>query len=101
MGPSVEVTEEAMRNEAMERLNVLVGAWRTTMRDAWFLEPAEMEVAGSATVEWLGDAFVVVRWTMEGDVGSATSEMVLVLGEASEDRGATWRKDFDLIFERA
>jgi hypothetical protein len=158
MGPSVEVTEEAMRNEAMERLNVLVGAWRTTMRDAWFLEPAEMEVPGSATVEWLGDAFVVVRWTMEGDVGSATSEMVLVLGrsdardaytalyhdergvcrvfamtfddsqwvlsredpdmfqrfiadvgphrvagrwEASEDRGATWRKDFDLIFERA
>jgi hypothetical protein len=115
-------------------------------------------VAGSATVEWLGDAFVVFRWTMVGDVGKATSEMVLILGrsdahdaytalyhdergvcrvyamtfdgshwnlsredpdmfqrfiadvgpdriagrwEASDDHGATWRKDFDLVFERA
>jgi hypothetical protein len=147
-----------MRNEAMERLSVLVGPWRTTMRNAWFLEPADLEVPGSATGEWLGDAFVVFRWTMEGEVGSATSEMVLVLGrsdtrdaytalyhdergvyrvfamtfddsqwilsredpdmfqrfiadlgphrvegrwEASEDHGSTWRKDLDLIFERA
>jgi hypothetical protein len=147
-----------MRNEAMSKLDVLVGSWRTTMRNAWFLEPAGREVAGSATGEWLGDAFVVFRWTMAGDVGKATSEMVLVLGrsdprdaytalyhdergvcrvyamafdgshwelsredpdmcqrfvadvgpgriagrwEASEDRGATWRKDFDLVFERA
>jgi hypothetical protein len=74
--------EEAMRNEAMEQLNVLVGSWRTTMRNAWFLEPADREVAGSATVEWLGDAFVVFRWTMKGDVGKATSEMVLVLGRS-------------------
>ena len=147
-----------MRSEAMERLSVLVGPWRTTMRDAWFLEPAGLEVPGSVTVEWLGDAFVVFRWAMEADVGRATSEMVLVLGrsdardaytalyhdergvcrvfamtfedsrwvlsredpdmfqrfiadvgpnrvagrwEASEDHGATWRKDFDLVFERA
>jgi hypothetical protein len=146
-----------MRNEAMERLTVLMGSWRTTLRNAWFLEPADQEVPGTATVEWLGDAFVVFRWTMGGDVGSATSEMVLVLGrsdandaytalyhdergvcrvfamtfddshwnltrtdpdmfqrfvadvapgridgrwEASDDQGATWRKDFDLIFER-
>ena len=146
-----------MRNEAMEQLDVLVGSWRTTLRNAWFLEPDEQNVPGSATVEWLGDAFVVFRWTMEGHGGSATSEMVLVLGrsdaldaytalyhdergvcrvfamtfndshwvltredpdmfqrftadvgpnriagrwEASEDRGSTWRKDFDLIFER-
>ena len=147
-----------MRNEAMEELDPLIGAWRTTMRNAWFLEPADQEVGGSATGEWLGDAFVVFRWTMEGDVGKATSEMVLVLGrsdpqntytalyhdergtcrvfamtfdgtewilsredpdmfqrfvadvasdriagrwEASEDQGSTWRKDFDLVFERA
>jgi len=146
-----------MRNEAMEQLNGLVGSWRTTLRNAWFLEPAEQEVPGTATVAWLGDAFVVFRWTMTGDVGKATSEQVLVLGrsdpqdaytalyhdergvcrvfsmafdgalwillredpdmhqrfiaevgpdriagrwEASEDQGATWRKDFDLIFER-
>ncbi|WP_436500433.1 hypothetical protein [Actinokineospora sp. HUAS TT18] len=146
-----------MRNPAMERLDVLVGSWRTTLRDAWFLEPAGLEVPGSAAVGWLGDAFIDFRWTMEGDVGDATSEMVLILGrsdandaytalyhdergvcrvfamtfdgarwelrredpdmfqrfvadvgqgridgrwEASEDQGVTWRKDFDLVFER-
>ena len=146
-----------MRSEAMERLGVLVGPWDSTLRNAWFLEPPDQEVAGSATGEWLGDAFVIFRWTMQGDVGSATSEMVLVLGrsdardaytalyhdergvcrvfdmtfdgahwslsredpdmfqrfvaevgqdliagrwEASDDRGATWRKDFDLDFKR-
>ena len=71
-----------MRNEAMQQLDVLVGSWRTTMRNAWFLDPPDQEVPGSATVEWLGDAFVVFRWTMEGDVGKATSEMVLVLGRS-------------------
>lgn len=147
-----------MRCEAMQRLDVLTGTWQTTMRNAWFLEPADLEVPGTTTVEWLSDAFVVFRWTMDGDVGRATSEMVLVLGrsdandtyqalyhdergmcrlyamdftgsqwtltredpdmrqrfvadlepgriagrwEASDDQGATWRKDFDLIFERS
>jgi hypothetical protein len=151
------VKEKMMRNLAMEQLDGLVGSWRTTLRNAWFLEPADLEVPGAASVEWLGDAFVVFRWTMNGDVGKATSEMVLVLGrsdardaytalyhdergvcrvyamtfdgsqwimtredpdmfqrfiadlgpdliagrwEASDDQGATWRKDFDLIFER-
>jgi hypothetical protein len=146
-----------MRSDAMEQLNVLVGSWRTTMRNAWFLTPPELEVPGTATGEWLSDAFVVFRWTMEGEVGEATSEMILVLGrsdandaytalyhdergvsrvfamtfdgaqwslsredsdmfqrfvadveadriaghwEASDDRGSTWRKDFDLVFDR-
>ena len=146
-----------MGNEAMQRLDVLVGTWRATLSNAWFLEPAGREVPGSATAEWLSDAFVVFRWTMDGDVGAGTTEMVLVLGrsdardaytalyhdergvgrvfamtfddarwtldradpdmyprfigeigpdriagrwEASDDRGATWRKDFDLVFER-
>ncbi len=147
-----------MRNDAMQQLDVLTGSWQTTLRNAWFLDPPEQEVPGSATVEWLGDAVVVFRWTMEDDVGKATSEMVLVLGrsdandaytalyhdergvcrvyamtfdgvhwilnredpdmyqrfiadveperiagrwEASDDQGSTWRKDFDLDFERA
>ena len=147
-----------MRNEAMERLDTLIGSWRTTMRNAWFLEPADLEVPGSASVQWLGEAFVSFSWTMDGDVGKATSEMVLVIGrsdaqdaysalyhdergvcrifamtfddarwtmsredpdmfqrfvaevgpqrisgrwEASDDQGSTWRKDFDLVFERA
>src|SRR4051812_3348074 len=86
-GPVSTSQEEAMRNKAMEPLDVLVGSWRTTMRNAWFLQPADREVPGSATVEWLGDAFVVFRWTMEGEVGKATSEMVLVLGR-SDAKGA-------------
>ncbi|PWN03123.1 hypothetical protein DJ010_08320 [Nocardioides silvaticus] len=141
----------------MEQLDVLTGTWRTTMSDAWFLEPADLEVPGSATVEWLGEAFVVLRWLTPDETGSTTNETVLVLGrsdandtysalyhdergvcrvfamtfdgsrwelnredpdmfqrfiadltpdriagrwEASDDRGATWRKDFDLVFER-
>ncbi|MFI9453782.1 hypothetical protein [Amycolatopsis sp. NPDC052450] len=146
-----------MRNEVMQKLDVLVGSWRTTLCNAWFLDPADQEVPGSATVEWLGDAFVVLRWTMGDGDDKAASEMVLVLGrsdthdtytalyhdergvcrvfamtfdgtrwhlnrqdpdmhqrfiadvqpdrinarwEASEDHGSTWRKDFDVIFER-
>ena len=58
-----------MRNKDLERLDVLVGSWDTTLTNAWFLEPTDQEVPGSATVEWLGDAFVVARWTMQGEVG--------------------------------
>ncbi|QIS09374.1 hypothetical protein [Nocardia arthritidis] len=146
-----------MRSKAMEQLDVLIGSWRATMRNAWFLDPPDQEIPGSATVEWLGDSFVIFRWTITGDVGKATNEMVLVLGrsdprdaytalyhdergvcrvftmtfdathwtmtredpdmfqrfiadigpgriegrwEASTDEGSTWRKDFDLIFDR-
>lgn len=146
-----------MRNEAMKRLDALAGSWRTTLRNAWFIEPADLEVPGTVEAQWLHDAFLVLRWTMQDDVGDATSEMVFVLGrsdaneryealynderggyrvfdmtfdgahwtmsredpdffqrfvadveddridgrwEASDDRGETWRKDFDLIFER-
>lgn len=146
-----------MRGESMERLDVLTGSWQTTMKNAWFLEPADREIPGSATIEWLGDAVVVFRWTTEQDNGAATDEMVIVIGrsdaqdaytalyhdergvsrvyamtftdsewtlhredpdmhqrfiaeitpdkingrwEASEDQGTTWRKDFDLIFDR-
>ena len=146
-----------MRSDAMEQLDVLVGSWDATMLNAWFLETLDQTPAGAATGEWIGDAFVVFRWTMEDDVGTATSDMVLVLGrsdandaytalyhdergvsrvfamtfdgsvwslsredsdmfqrfvadvgadriagrwEASEDQGSTWRKDFDLVFER-
>jgi hypothetical protein len=145
------------RNEALQRVaDVLVGTWQVTMTNAWFWQnPAEV-VAGSATVEWLDDAFLIMRWFF-GDV----PEAVWVLGrsdardafialsydergvlrvfdmtftgpggewimtredpdfhqrlvgtvsadgnridahpDASEDRGQTWRKDFDLMFER-
>ena len=64
-----------MRNEALEHLDVLVGTWTLTMSDAWFLEPAGTEAHGSATVEWLGDAFLVVRSELDG-------ELTLALGHS-------------------
>lgn len=140
-----------MRNEALKKLEVLVGTWTLTMSDAWFLEPAGTEFYGSATVEWLGDAFLVVRSEMDGELTLALGrsdahdaytalyhddrgvcrvftmtfdgmrwtltredpdfhqrfiadiEQDRITGrwEASEDEGRTWRKDFDLVFERA
>ena len=51
----------------------LQGGYATASTDTGHVAP---------DVEWLGDAFVVFRWTMEGDVGTATSEMVLVLGRS-------------------
>ena len=34
-------------------------------------------------------------------VGRVEGDRMVGLAEASEDQGATWRKDFDLVFERA
>ena len=33
-----------MRNTELEKLDGLVGEWRTTISDAWFLEPPGTEV---------------------------------------------------------
>jgi hypothetical protein len=144
-----------MRNTELAKLDGLVGAWTTTISNAWFLEPAGVEVQGSTTIERLGESLLVVR--SELGEGAHHSEMTLVLGrsdpndvyvalyqddrgvcrqyamtfdggrwtltredpdfhqrfiaevekdrilgrwEASEDQGQTWRKDFDLTFER-
>ena len=56
-----------MRNEALEKLDGLVGEWKLTMSDAWFLEPPGTEVHGSATIEWLGEAFIVMKWELDGE----------------------------------
>lgn len=63
-----------MRSEAMQRLDALTGSWTTTLSDAWFIDPPGQEFPGTATIEWLGDSFVVVRWLMDG------GEQVIVLG---------------------
>ena len=139
-----------MRNKELERLDGLVGDWTLTLSDAWFLEPPGTEVRGSATVEWVGDAFLLVRSELDGDLSLAIGrsdsrdaytvlyhddrgvcrvfamtfdrkrwtlsredpdfhqrfiadvEQDRIVGrwEASEDEGRTWRKDFDLIYER-
>jgi hypothetical protein len=143
-----------MKNEAMSHLETLVGEWKLTMTDAWFLDSPDVEVYGTATVERIGEAFLHLRgglgeehstwdwvfghsdaneryvclyhddrgvsrlfdmtfgdgeWTMSRADPDFHQRFISTVGpdridgrwEASEDAGATWRKDFDLIFERA
>lgn len=141
-----------MRNPALEPLDVLVGAWKLTLTDSWFLESRTVAQEGRAVGRWLGEAFIELDAELEGvptwhfvfgrsDANdqlvvlyhdprptSRTFEMsirgdewallrqdpdfhqrfVATAGpdridgrwEASDDGGKTWRKDFDLIFER-
>ena len=140
-----------MRNEALTELEGLIGEWKLTMSNAWFLDPG-LEPEGSATIGWLGDAFLELRATLGPDgtwhwvIGRSDAREQFVLlyhdqrgvlrvfdmtfaggqwtlaredpdfhqrfiatvshdridarFEASEDAGGTWRKDFDLTFER-
>ena len=44
-----------MRNTELEKLDGLVGRWRTAISDAWFLESVGTEVPGSTLVEWIGN----------------------------------------------
>ena len=141
-----------MKNEALAKLDGLVGEWDLMMTDAWFLDSPDIEVRGKAKVEWLGDAFLYLSSTWEDDstisrvigrsdphdrltviahdsrggpprlshdvrrrraahgacrsglhqriVGTVTADRIDARTQASEDEGKTWRKDFDLIFER-
>ena len=142
-----------MRNEAIARLEPLIGEWDLTLTNAWFLDSMETRVPGGATFEWLDDAFIVWRWwtgehegpavlvigrsdareeykvlswddrgvsrvfemtwndgelTMFREdpdfhqriVATVEQDRILAHADASEDEGRTWRKDFDLIFER-
>ncbi|GAB3651628.1 hypothetical protein [Glycomyces tarimensis] len=139
-----------MRNRELELLDGLVGTWKLTLSDAWFLEPAGTEVYGSATIEWLGDAFQLHRMDLDGEmtlaigrsdardaytalyhddrgvcrvfamtfdgsrwtltredpdfhqrfVADVEPDRISGRWEASDDQGRTWRKDFDLTYER-
>jgi hypothetical protein len=144
-----------VRNEAVAKLDGLVGEWVLTLTNAWFLDSLDVRVSGAATFEWLDDAFIVWRWSLGGPDADEPVEIVMgysdarqeylalyhdhrgvsrVFGmtwgdgrwtllredpdfhqrfeatvepdrilahfDASEDQGGTWRKDFDLIFER-
>jgi hypothetical protein len=142
-----------MRNQWLQELDGLVGDWALTLKNAWFLESLETQVKGSATIEWLGDAFVVLRAALGGDettwnfvigrndareaytvlyhdergvervygmifgdgrwtllredpdfhqrfVAEVEADRITGHWDMSEDQGATWRKDFDIIFDR-
>jgi hypothetical protein len=47
-------------NDAMRRLEGLIGNWNVTMTHAWFLDSLDTELHGTATFEWLADAFIVM-----------------------------------------
>jgi hypothetical protein len=49
------------RNEAIAALEPLVGTWKLTLTNAWFLDSLDIKVEGKATIEWLDDAFLVLR----------------------------------------
>jgi hypothetical protein len=140
-----------MRNEALLKLDGLVGTWKVTLTNAWFLKSMDTKVVGSATVEWLDDAFLVLRSVFDGErdwtwvigrsdandrfellyhdqrgvcrvfdmtfndgqwafsrtdpdfhqrFAATVGDRITGFTEASEDFGKTWRKDFDMIFER-
>ncbi|MEV0128539.1 hypothetical protein AB0H83_08730 [Dactylosporangium sp. NPDC050688] len=141
-----------MRNPDVEVLDVLVGEWRLTLSDAWFLEPPGTRQHGHASARWIGDAFVELRAELNGEhmwhfvfgrsdangqlvalyhdprptsrvfrttfaggewvmlredpdfhqryVATVTADRIDGHWDASEDAGVTWRKDFDLTFER-
>jgi hypothetical protein len=59
-------------NDAMLRLDSLVGEWDVTMTNAWFLESLDTEVKGTATFEWVADAFLVMTSSFE-EVGAWAS----------------------------
>jgi len=142
-----------MKNEGIAALAPLVGRWKLTMTNSWFLESLETKVEGSASIEWLDDAFLILRsefganerdWTWVFGRSDANDRYVLLYHDgrgvarvfdmtfgdgrwtisredpdfhqriistvepdrivsdvgASEDAGNTWRKDFDMIWER-
>jgi hypothetical protein len=142
-----------VRSEALQRIEGLVGDWTLTMKNAWFIEDPEFVGAGTATIQWLGDAFLEVvgslgteqstwhwvigrsdardqyvmlyydergverlfemtfgdgEWTLLREdpdfhqrfVGTVSAGRIDGRWEASEDAGKTWRKDFDLTWER-
>jgi hypothetical protein len=59
-----------VRNEALSKLEGLVGEWKMTMTGAWFLESPDIRAEGSATIEWLGEAFLEVRASFGMDHGT-------------------------------
>ena len=88
-------------NDAIRRLEGVVGEWDVTMTHAWFLESMETEVHGSATFEWIADAFLVMRSRWEDD---STQEFVFSRNDARDtylalshdDRGVY--RVFDMTF---
>ncbi len=68
----------SLMNDAMRRLEGLVGSWDLTLTHAWFLESLDTEIHGTATIEWYADAFLLAKGTFPArtaDEGGATWAM--------------------------
>jgi hypothetical protein len=72
-----------MKNEALTKLDGLVGTWDLTLSDAFFLDEGRAVAHGSATIEWLGDAFLVFRGSI-GDQDYSTWDFVIGRSDANE-----------------
>ena len=79
-----------MRNEALTDLDVLIGVWDLTLSGAWFLDTPDTEQHGRATFEWLDDAFVVMRSSMEGE---PSWDLVFGRSDALEQMYALYHDD--------
>lgn len=112
----------AIRNPAVEALDVLVGEWTLTLTDAWFLESRDVRHTGAPPLD--GSAtpshdprpasrlfdmtFTEEEWILHRKdldfhqrfVSRVSADRIDGHWDGSEDCGETWRKDFDLIFER-
>lgn len=79
-----------MRNQFLEAFGVLVGDWQMTLSDAWFLDPPDTVVEGSATVEWLTDGFIMVRCVLGGE---SAYDLVIGHSDAQQSYVALYHDD--------
>ncbi|HWB90144.1 MAG TPA: hypothetical protein VG872_13190 [Acidimicrobiia bacterium] len=78
-----------MKNEAIARLEPIIGRWDLMMTNAWFLDSLEERVEGWASFEWLDESFIVFRWAL-GDESPA----VQVIGHSdAQDRSQVFYHD--------
>jgi hypothetical protein len=67
-------------NDAMRRLEAMVGEWDVTLTHAWFLDSLDTEIHGTATIEWYADAFLMLRGSFPG--------------RTAEEGGSAWAMAF-------
>jgi hypothetical protein len=143
---------EVMDKPRVKELETLIGNWNWTMSNAWFLDSLETRVVGTASFEWIENAFVLWRFKLgTSDVPESVSvigysspterfelfyydnrgvsrifemrfdgkhwsmlredpdfyqrftaqvngDTIVAAWDASEDKGKTWRKDYDVLF---
>lgn len=63
-----------VKKPQLKDLEVLIGNWEWTLSNAWFLDSLETKVIGTASFEWIENAFVLWRFKLgTSDVPEAVS----------------------------